>query len=259
MNEIMIRSPDDVNKGIPSAHEMQVFQCLAKHACESKLYRNYGDINGIMITILAARELGISPMLALNGGLQLINGKMEISARLMNALMRRNGISITIKETSDTICTLIGKRQDSGDTVTSTYSIEEAQKASLIKPGGGWVKNPKDMLFARAISRLARQLAPDVIGGCYVEGEIKALESDIDIPKDIPIEEESPSKKEELAKKLLELFPQEDHEKLLKFFEEVRVHFSWTYTKTLEEFLKDEESLKEKFKVWKNKKEKNGK
>jgi hypothetical protein len=28
------------------------------------------------------------------------------------------------------------------------------------------------MLFARALSRLARQLYPDVIGNCYVEGEI---------------------------------------------------------------------------------------
>jgi hypothetical protein len=28
------------------------------------------------------------------------------------------------------------------------------------------------MLFARSISRLARQLFPDVIGNCYVEGEV---------------------------------------------------------------------------------------
>lgn len=255
----MVRSESEVYKGIPSAHEMQVFQCLAKHACESKLYRNYGDVNGIMITILAARELGISPMLALNGGLNLINGKMEISARLMNALMRKNGISITIKQSTDSICTISGTRSDSGDTIVSTYTIEEAQKAGLVKSGGGWTKNPKDMLFARAISRLARQLAPDIIGGCYVEGEIRATDAEISVPTDIPHVEDNPEKETKLKEKLLSIFSKEEEPQVILFAEEVKKHFGWTSLKTYEEFLKDEANLKDKFNVWKNKKEKNGK
>lgn len=253
----MVRCQEEANKGIPTAHEMQVFQVLAKHASESKLYRNYGDENGIMITILAARELGISPMLALNGGLQLINGKMEISARLMNALMRRNGISITIKASTDTLCTVVGTRGDTGDTIISSYTIEDAQKAGLIKPGGGWIKNPKDMLFARAISRLARQLAPDIIGGCYVEGEIKAIDSEVTFHKEEAMEVVDNQQDElNLKEKVLAVFPVEDHALVIKFAEEVKNHFQWSFDKTYEEFLKDEKDLKNKFQKWKTKKEK---
>jgi hypothetical protein len=252
-NELMVRNPDEINKGIPSAHEMQVFQVLATHASNSKLYRNYGDESGIMITILAARELGISPMLALNGGLQLINGKMEISARLMNALMRKNGISISIKQSTDTICTIVGVRTDSGDTITSTYTIEEAQKAGLIKAGGGWMKNPKDMLFARAISRLARQLAPDIIGGCYVEGEIRAIETDSRIVEEVSEIKENSTEEKELCQKLYLLFDPSEHELLEKFVNQVGAHFAWSISKTCQEFLKDEKELKEKFQKWKNK------
>jgi hypothetical protein len=252
----MIRSNEDTNKGIPSAHEMQVFQVLATHASNSKLYKNYGDESGIMITILAARELGISPMLALNGGLQLINGKMEISARLMNALMRRNGISITIKESTELACTVIGKRSDSGDSITSTYRIEEAQKAGLIKAGGGWMKNPKDMLFARAISRLARQLAPDIIGGCYIEGEIRAVETEILMPE-IPHETiEGEESEEALCSKVLSIIDSEDHKIFMKYASDVSRHFKWSPSQTYKEFLRDEKNLIEKFTAWKNKKNK---
>ena len=70
------------------------------------------------------------------------------------------------------ICILHGKRADNGDTWTEYFSIDDAKKAGLYR--GQWLKYPKDMLFARALSRLARQLFPDVIKGCYVQGEIIA-------------------------------------------------------------------------------------
>lgn len=157
---------------IPSEHEMAVFKLMAQQAVASKMYRGIGDEAGVMMIMLTARELGIPAMQALNGAINIIQGKVELSARLMNALMRRAGISITEKEKSPTKYALEGKRQN-GDIMTASYSMEEAQKAGLIKNGGGWVKNPEDMLFARAISRLARRIAPDIIGGCYVEGEIQ--------------------------------------------------------------------------------------
>lgn len=43
----------------------------------------------------------------------------------------------------------------------------------MIKPGGVWAKYPEDMIYARALSRLARRLFADVIGTAYVEGEIR--------------------------------------------------------------------------------------
>jgi len=229
--------------GAPSLHEMQVFQTISKQAVESRLYNHFGGQAAIMMTMLAARELGISPMLALNGGIANIQGKLEISARMMNALMRRSGIKIEIVESTDDKCVLKGTRAE-GDTATVSYTIEDAKKAGLVKQGGGWVKNPKDMCFARAISRLARQIAPDVIGGCYVEGEIRALE-----PERV---EQAPEQSYSI-KDLSNLFDDEDMFLVQKYMKVVMGHFGWDENRVLQEFLKDEKMLVEKFNAWKAK------
>lgn len=156
--------------GLPTEHELAVFRTMAKGAIASSMYR--GNEAGVMMIMLAARELGIPPMAALNGGLHIIQGKVEISARMMNALIRRAGHSMVVLESTDDSCTIEGVRADNGNKFVTSYTIEEAKKAGLIKPGGGWSKCPKDMCFARAMSRLARQLFSDVIGIGYVEGEI---------------------------------------------------------------------------------------
>lgn len=127
---------------------------------------------GIFAIIETSKALGIDPRLALGGGLYYVRGKVEMSARMMNALIRSKKHSITRdKRSDDKICILHGKRSDNGDTWTESFSIEEADRAGLLK-NPTWKIYPKDMLFARALSRLARQLFPDVIGNCYVEGEI---------------------------------------------------------------------------------------
>jgi len=126
--------------GIPSEHEMMVYHTMAETAVSSKMYKGIGEKAGVMMIMLAARELGIPCMQALNGGLNVIQGKVEISARMMNALIRKAGHQIINKENTDTHCTLIGKRCDTGETQETTFSLEDAQRAGLVKVGGGWNK-----------------------------------------------------------------------------------------------------------------------
>jgi uncharacterized protein YlaN (UPF0358 family) len=126
-------------------------------------------------------SLGIDPLDALNGGLYSVQGKVEMSANMMNQLIRKYGHSIKKDPKSDdTICILHGRRADNGDDWTESFSLMEAKRAGLVTPNNVWSKYPGDMLFARALSRLARRLFPDVIKGCYTEGEIKMLDSDKD-------------------------------------------------------------------------------
>lgn len=126
---------------------------------------------GIFAIVQKAKAVGVEPLEALNGGMYFVQGKVEMTAGMMNDLIRRAGHSITKDKTSnETICILHGKRKDTGDTWCESFSIEDAQKAGIYR--NQWLKYPKDMLFARALSRLARQLFPDVIKGAYVEGEI---------------------------------------------------------------------------------------
>jgi len=241
-----------INRPLPSEHEMMVFTTIAKQAAESKMYGSYGGQPGIMMTILAARELGVPPMLALNGGISNIMGKLEISARLMNAMMRRAGVKITIMESTDDRCVLRGQRGDNGDSAVVSYSLEDAKKAGLVKPSGGWVKNPKDMCFARAISRLARQIAPDVIGGCYIEGEIKATDAEVIVPQDIPTEIIDSKDDEESLQRLLEMFDKEDRFLVLEYIKVVMKHFDWSQSECVRKFL-EEKTIVEKFTVWKAK------
>lgn len=136
---------------------------------------------GIYAIVEKAKSIGVSPLDSLNGGMYFVKGKVEMTSSMMNQLIRMNGHSVTKdKKSNDTICILHGKRADNGDTWVESFSMEEAVRAKITlcraKTGeiidGPWQKFPRDMLFARSLSRLARQLFPDVIKGCYVQGEI---------------------------------------------------------------------------------------
>lgn len=164
---------------LPAAQEFQMFQTIAKSAKASGLYG--GDENKIFMVMLAARELGIAPLLALNGGIWNIQGKIEISARLMNSMIRRAGHTMEIKSTA-TECTIKGKRSDTGEEHIETFTMQMAVTAGLAN-GNVWKKYPEDMLYNRCMSRLARRLFPDVIGCAYVEGEIReAVEAEKHLP-----------------------------------------------------------------------------
>ena len=130
---------------------------------------------GLLAVLMVADGLGIDKRLALNGALYMArSGCIEMKAATMSMLIRKAGHSVTKDEKSDNkICILHGKRADNGDEWTASFSVEDAKNAGLMNGSdNAWKKYTSDMLFNRALSRLARQLFPDVIGNCYVDGEI---------------------------------------------------------------------------------------
>lgn len=241
----------------PSDHEMMVFHTMAEQAVSSKMYKGIGEKAGVMMIMLSARELGIPPMSALNGGLCIIQGKVEISARMMSALIRKAGHQIQVKECTPTQCVLIGKRSDTGESQNASFSVAEAQQAGIFKAGGGWTKFPKDMCFARALSRLARQLFSDVIGMGYIEGEIsqttemKNSECEhIISDQAFDTEEVVLENEAEYVEKYLNMFDKEDKHDAMEYLKVVQAHFEWSTIQTVKELLKDEKKLFEKFNTW---------
>lgn len=164
------------NQLIPTKEEIEIYTHIAKHANESKFFEKMGKEGGILTLMLFAREIGISPMTALFGGLNNIQGKVEISPRLMNTMIRKAGHRLNILECTDSICRIKGTRNDSKEDYTCSYTLDEAKKAGLVRSGSGWEKYASDMLFARCLSRLARRLFADVISSSYVEGELSDAE-----------------------------------------------------------------------------------
>lgn len=160
-----------VKNEIPVIDDLQNTKNLCQMLVKTPYYARLGS-DGIFAIIETAKSLKIDPKLALGGSLYYVKGKVEMSSRLMNSMIRAQKHSITMDPKSDdTICILHGKRADNGDTWTESFSLEEAKKAGLIHTMV-WKNFSRDMLFARALSRLARRLFPDIIGNVYVEGEI---------------------------------------------------------------------------------------
>ena len=164
--------------------ELEQTQRMCAALMKMPHYARMGEV-GIFTIVQKAKSIGLNPLDALNGSMYFVNGKVELSANAMNYMIRAKGHSITKDQKSNaTICILHGKRADNGDTWTSSFSIDEAKRAGIYK--NTWEKYPEDMLFARALTRLARQLFPDCCKGCYVETEISsAIEADKEFkPKD---------------------------------------------------------------------------
>jgi hypothetical protein len=176
---------------VPQSNDMTMLQLIAKTAAASGLYGGVGGEAKILMVLLAAHDLGIKPTIAINGGIWNIQGKIEISARLMTSMIRRAGHSIKIKECNDKICVLVGKRCDNQDELEASFSIEDAAKAGLANRDV-WKKYAEDMLYSRAMSRLARRLFADVIGTAYVEGEIRDAETITINPEEIKEEQPIP-------------------------------------------------------------------
>jgi len=160
------------NDLIPTQDEVKAIEIMSKHAVESKFVEKLGGYAGVFSIAMYAREIGVPVMMALFGGMANIMGKITIAPQLMNAMIRKAGHKMDI-DSNEVRCIIKGTRKDTGECCTASFSVEEARKAGLYKEGGGWSKYPSDMCFARALSRLARRLFPDVIGMAYVEGEIE--------------------------------------------------------------------------------------
>jgi len=136
-----------------------------------KYYQKLGTA-GVISIILTARELGLPPMACLNGGLYQIDGRVSISAQMMNALILKAGHRVDILEFSEKRCTIRFKRADREAHTDYSYTVEDASKAGYLKKDN-WINHLKDMLYCRCLSGGARKIMPDAIMGCYIHGELQ--------------------------------------------------------------------------------------
>jgi hypothetical protein len=218
------------NFNLPVKKDYQAELANSRQLCDLLMktphYAKLGA-EGIFAVVETAKSLGVDPRQALGGGLYYVKGKVEMSSRMMNAVIRAQKHSIMRDQKSDdTICILHGKRADNGDTWTESFSIQDAQRAGLMG-NAVWKNYPKDMLFARALSRLARQLFPDIIGNCYVEGEIAMTNEIQEAPamESVPMEEVEFISAEQIEI-LNPLLKKLDEESLSCFFEWIKRVFN---------------------------------
>lgn len=152
-------------------------KALADSMFLSRLFSAYGHPAGIMATVMAGRELGMPAMGSLRA-FHIIDNKPTLSAGAIHALVLRSGLAEYFRCTERTSerCTFVTKRNGEPE-MALTFTIEEAkqawQKETAKFATSGWGRNPADMLVARASTKLARLVYPDVVHNLYASEEME--------------------------------------------------------------------------------------
>ena len=163
---------------------MKDARILAKDMYESRMFSAYGTPQAVLSTVMVGRELGLPAMASLRG-VHVIEGKHALSASLMVALVLKSGMAEYFEPISfdDKQATFETHRKGARNPVRLTHTIEMARqawpksKADWEKAfvASGWGRVPTDMLVARATSRLARMVFPDLLAGLYTPEELAEI------------------------------------------------------------------------------------
>lgn len=122
---------------------------------------HYKTPEAVLVAVLTGRELGFSPLRAVNT-LYVIDGKPSLYAQALKAMAISAGGKFESANWDDTMCTIRATR---GDWVEEyTYTLEDAKKAGLAERDN-WRKRPKNMLYARCVAVLINNMFADVVAG----------------------------------------------------------------------------------------------
>lgn len=130
------------------------------------------------VIISAGREMGLMPFQSMQA-IDVIKGKPVVNANFMAQCVKQHEhYDYRIAELTNERCELTFFH-DGVEIGTSTFDTEDAKTAELDRPGRNgqtsmYVKYPRNMLFARAMSNGVAFHCPDALGvRTYVEGELE--------------------------------------------------------------------------------------
>ncbi|PXY12793.1 hypothetical protein [Corynebacterium striatum] len=168
-------SDDGVADLMRQAEAMSAAHKLATVLCNTSMvpatFRGKPDDGAA--AILYGAEVGLKPQQALQQ-VFVVHGQPAIYARTMAALLKAKGYTFSTVETSDTSVTVEG-HSPRGEREISTWTIDRAKKAGYTS-NKKYQSDPQAMLYAKALSEVARKLAPDVLLGIKYAAEDLELE-----------------------------------------------------------------------------------
>lgn len=119
--------------------------------------------------ILAGTEVGLQPMAALRS-FDVIQGVAAPRAITLRAIVQSHGHEIVLVESNNNRCRMKGKRRNSNEWQTVTWTLDRAKDLGLTGKEN-WKKQPAAMLVARATSEIARLIGSDAILGLGYSAE----------------------------------------------------------------------------------------
>lgn len=155
-NEMTVTQWELINQMAPAAHTSRLFGVTSAAAAA-------------MIMAKGA-ELGL-PLTASFDLIHIIDGKPGLSPRGALAILHQSPeiARVEVNRLTDDKGKYIGHEctveRRSGFTYTARFTLDDANRAGLVKPGSGWAKYPENMCLWRAVGFAADVAAPDIIGG----------------------------------------------------------------------------------------------
>lgn len=154
------------NAALPTKDEMAMMTMLSRSVIQARglIPAQLDTPEKAFAVLLAGWELGVKPMTALRH-LFIVGGKVEPDAQIMAGILasKEPESRIEVVALTDDSCTMRIERPARGVRAEYTYTLADAKKAQLVKPGSNWDKFPKDMMRWAATKRLCRAYAPDII------------------------------------------------------------------------------------------------
>lgn len=174
-------------KGL-SEKDLKELMEISKHLAAAPFYQKMGP-GGVLAIWLTAKEMGLPPMMCLNGGMYTFSGQVTLSAKVINMLLLRAGHRTEVLKLDEESCKIKfirgDRKKEQGAEFIYEYTMEDAKKAGLTGKKN-WQTNPRDMLYNRCLSGGAIKHMPDATNGAYVIGEMPGDGEIIDvIPDDV--------------------------------------------------------------------------
>lgn len=159
---------------IPQATRTEIAELYTwgKMMRRSGFFKDVQSEAAAAVKILMGRALGFD-MISSMTGLHIVEGRPTLGANLMAHAVKRSGkYTYRVIEHDDEHCLVefSEKVPETGWQVigTSEFTMRDAERAGLVKPNSNWVKWPRNMTFARALSNGVRWHCPDVFDGTAV-------------------------------------------------------------------------------------------
>ena len=141
------------------------------------------DKNSVLALMAVAQAEGLHPATAARD-FHIIQGRPALKADAMLARFQQAGGKVDGKDYTDERVTGVFSHPNGGE-LAVTWTIEQASKIGLVKPGSGWQKFPRAMLRSRCISEGIRSVFPGSVTGFYSPEEVIDFEAPPQKPREM--------------------------------------------------------------------------
>jgi len=152
----------------PMSEQVRVAEFLAGSDIVPDAFRKRPA--NVWLALDMGAHMGLKPFQTFRA-VHVIKGTPTFSAEAMRGMAMAAGHTVTVTSTP-TEATVSIKRADGLGEGTTTFTLAQAKQAGYLGKGGNWASDPESMLVARATSRCAKRVIPDLLMGLTMTEEM---------------------------------------------------------------------------------------